>query len=481
MALDVEKLIADQQAARAAAEAQKAEADKINAALKASKRGNKNTLAKVSNQLNYANALSQTIADMEGKLTAYATSIGRGDKLSLGDQKEFDKLLVDYKSADKTYQKTIKDVNTVLAKAPSPTSVEIKSGKAQIAPTTEEVAAGAKPIIKETTKQTPDDFKGLIKNARVDIQKMSGPERLDLANKLASIGKAAPKTQEFTDALVQQYISLVGAAQAYYNSNKEFPTVDGYLAEQQRQIAAVGGLGGTGGGGGAANLPYGQIYDKTAAKAKVNDIVKSVLNRDATKEEIADLSAKIIKAQKDNPYKTVNGRTVGGLNVDQFLTDLVQATPEFATKKQARQDLTAQGIQSTALANGIKLSEAQLKNYSDRVKNGEDIKTIQTQIRNTAGLGQPDTIKKMLADGTDLDTVYDPYRRMMATSLGITPDSITLDDPTLRMAIGPDKEMSLYDYKKAIRQDNRWKYSQEANDEVTNMISQVKRDFGFMG
>jgi hypothetical protein len=70
---------------------------------------------------------------------------------------------------------------------------------------------------------------------------------------------------------------------------------------------------------------------------------------------------------------------------------------------------------------------------------------------------------------------------MMATSLGLTTDSITLDDPTLRMAIGPDKEMSLYDYKKAIRQDNRWKYSQEANDEVSNMINQVKRDFGFMG
>ena len=69
----------------------------------------------------------------------------------------------------------------------------------------------------------------------------------------------------------------------------------------------------------------------------------------------------------------------------------------------------------------------------------------------------------------------------MASSLGINPETITLDDPTLRMAIGPDKEMSTYDYKRAIRTDNRWKYSQEANDEVTNMINQVKRDFGFMG
>ena len=86
-----------------------------------------------------------------------------------------------------------------------------------------------------------------------------------------------------------------------------------------------------------------------------------------------------------------------------------------------------------------------------------------------------------MAAGTDLETIYAPYKRALANSLGINENTITLDDPTLRMAIGPDKEMSLYDYKKAIRQDNRWKYSQEANDEVTNMINQVKRDFGFMG
>lgn len=334
-------------------------------------------------------------------------------------------------------------------------------------------------VTPKITQQAPDDFKGLIKDARADIKKMSNADRLDIANKLLSINIKVPKSGEFTDALVQGYTQLLGAAQGYYNSNKEFPTVQGYLAEQQRQLGITGA--GTNGTSGAANLPYGQIYDKTAAKAKVNEIVKSVLNREATDKEISSLSAQIIKAQKDNPYRTVNGRTVGGLNVDQFLTDLVQATPEFATKKQAKQDAISQDIESSMRANGLSIIPEQVKSYAERVKNGEDIKTIKAQIRNKAGLGQPDTIKKMLADGDDLDTIYDPYRRLMATSLGITPDSITLDDPTLRMAIGPDREMSLYDYKKAIRQDNRWKYSQEANDEVTNMISQVKRDFGFMG
>jgi hypothetical protein len=332
----------------------------------------------------------------------------------------------------------------------------------------------------KTPEQKPEDFAGLIKTAPDFIRKMSGPERKLLAQSLNdSLGLKLPVTELIDPgALLGAYQRAISGAQARYNTFKDIFSVDQFLAQKKLETAAVNAAGGS---SGAANLPYGQIYDKTAAKAKVNEIVKSVLNREATDKEISSLSAQIIKAQKDNPYRTVNGRTVGGLNVDQFLTDIVQAMPEYASKKQAQQDLTAQGINSTALANGIKLTDAQLKTYSDRVKNGEDIKTIESQIRNAAGLGHPDSIKKMLADGTDLTTIYDPYRRVMATSLGVTPDSITLDDPTLRMAIGPDKEMSLYDFKKAIRQDNRWKYSQEANDEVTNMVNQVKRDFGFMG
>jgi hypothetical protein len=173
--------------------------------------------------------------------------------------------------------------------------------------------------------------------------------------------------------------------------------------------------------------------------------------------------------------------TVGGLNAEQFITDIITAGEEYVSKKQAKQDLVADGIQETLNANGLSYKPGQLKVYADRVKNGEDIKVIESEIRNIASLGQPDAIKKLMAAGTDLETIYAPYKRAMATSLGVNAETINLDDPTLRMAIGPDKEMSLYEYKKAIRQDKRWQYSQEANDEVTDMVNQIKRDFGFMG
>jgi hypothetical protein len=155
--------------------------------------------------------------------------------------------------------------------------------------------------------------------------------------------------------------------------------------------------------------------------------------------------------------------------------------PEYETKKLAKEDLTTRDIAETARLNGLNLSQNELNSYSKRIKNGEDLKVIENEIRTVAGMGQPDAIKNMLAAGTNLDTLYSPYKRVMASSLDLDPNAISLDDPTLRAAIGPDKEMSLYDFKKAVRKDNRWKYSQEANDEVSEMISQVKRDFGFMG
>ena len=135
----------------------------------------------------------------------------------------------------------------------------------------------------------------------------------------------------------------------------------------------------------------------------------------------------------------------------------------------------------TALANGVTLGEDSIVNFEQRLKSGENIDAIKNSIREIASLGMPDNIKKLIATGVDLSTIYSPYKRAMAASLDLDPNTISLDDPTLRMAIGPDKEMSLYDYQKAVRKDNRWKYSQEANDEVSAMVNQVKRDFGFMG
>jgi hypothetical protein len=41
--------------------------------------------------------------------------------------------------------------------------------------------------------------------------------------------------------------------------------------------------------------------------------------------------------------------------------------------------------------------------------------------------------------------------------------------------------MSLYDYQKMLRKDNRWQYTDQAKQEVSQTALKVLRDFGFQG
>jgi hypothetical protein len=256
------------------------------------------------------------------------------------------------------------------------------------------------------------------------------------------------------------------------------------------------------GGGQVASPPQSYISSASQAKGDINKIFGDLLGRQATDKELKALTSILNDAQKKNPSKYVDGVTYGGLDKDQFLLDLVTSGKYDANPKAspiilgniAKEISKYQGtinqqsalkledsLNNVANSNGISLSMNQLITYRDRIEKGEDVDLIKNDIRSIASLGQPDSIKKLMQSGTDLETIYSPYKRIMASSLDVNPETITLDDPTLRMAIGPDKEMSIYDYKKAVRADNRWKYSQEANNEVSEMVNQVKRDFGFMG
>jgi len=261
--------------------------------------------------------------------------------------------------------------------------------------------------------------------------------------------------------------------------------------------------------GAAASPPQSYVSSATQAKSDINAVFKDILGREASDKELTALTTILNDAQKKNPSTYINGVTYGGLDKNQFLIDTItsgkyEAKPTaypgilgnlatevagFASAAKAKKIGTEaavnlsnkQSILATAINNAINLSDDQVQGYLDAIKGGKDIAVIQQELRDVASLGMPDSVKKLITAGTDLNAIYSPYKRIMGSSLDIDPNTISLDDATLRMAIGPDKEMSLYDFKKAVRKDNRWKYSEEANDEVSAMINQVKRDFGFMG
>jgi hypothetical protein len=153
-----------------------------------------------------------------------------------------------------------------------------------------------------------------------------------------------------------------------------------------------------------------------------------------------------------------------------------------------------QTLQGIAKANGFSLKDI-LPNISAITAGGDletavlrgladgsiDINRVAQDARMLASQGQPDYVRNLLNQGYDLEAVYAPYRKLMATTLDLNPDQIDLNDPTLRSAITDKGDMNLYDFKKNLRKDNRWQYTSDAREEVGNSALKVLQDFGFQG
>lgn len=165
-----------------------------------------------------------------------------------------------------------------------------------------------------------------------------------------------------------------------------------------------------------------------------------------------------------------------------YVTAKIKYEPNTILSGQAGKDLA--DLKATAKANGMDLDKAfgtSIQGWLQKLAQGESVDTYKQIIRNAAKLGMPDKVASLLDNGVDLQTIYDPYRNLMANTLEINPNTIGLDDPTLRSAITPTGETSLYDFAKQLRNDNRWQYTQQAHSEVSNATQQVLKDFGFMG
>lgn len=148
----------------------------------------------------------------------------------------------------------------------------------------------------------------------------------------------------------------------------------------------------------------------------------------------------------------------------------------------AGQNLTT--LRAVARANGFDLDTVfkdSVDTWLDKIAKGESIETFKSVIRNTAKAGLPDRVASLLDQGVDLETIYSPYKRIMSAVLEISPESINLNDPTLRAGIGPDKEISLYEYQRMLRKDPRWQYTNNAREDVSNAALTVLRNFGFQG
>lgn len=426
----------------------------------------------------------------------------------------------------------------------------------------------------------------IIDELAAELYNATDEERLEIAKLLKNARYNVPLTGKYNKALADAYTT------AFYNADNQSKqtgqpiTVRNFLEQEGAAAAAAESRAGK-----PSTTISERVYTKDQAAGLIQDAFEKLLNRKATRQEVASLTKELTKALKDNPsttkYETRNGRTfqttTPGLDPEDFLIDKITGTEEFRRRELTSPELqrrlderreferstkglnpqeamtaranTAYGrgieetkarieeallesggvadpeqldaiatqvydraiedkptlvrkliretikfdpdqrlggiagrslqeLKATAAANGIDLNRvfgSELQDWLRKINAGEDIETYKQTIRDVAKIGLPETVGKLVDRGVDLETIYSPYKRTMAAVLEINPESITLDDPTLRSAIGPDREMSLYDFQRNLRQDPRWEFTDAARSEVSGLVNRVLKDFGFVG
>jgi hypothetical protein len=241
-------------------------------------------------------------------------------------------------------------------------------------------------------------------------------------------------------------------------------------------------------------VTQGRATGTTDYEQKINKIVRNIQAkaRELNGVEIPDDQAKLM-AKDLYIYNLDNDPAVLTERLVRFIrpsAGMIGGVPTTGYGGQALQNY--QALQAVAKANGMRIEDLLPRDAMGNPMTAEgtleqlalgkiDINRIAQDARKLAALGQPDFVKDLLGQGYDLETIYSPYRNTMANILELDPNTISLSDAGLRMGISKEGDMNLYDYERALRNDGRWQYTQQARGEVADVALRVLRDFGFTG
>ncbi len=144
-------------------------------------------------------------------------------------------------------------------------------------------------------------------------------------------------------------------------------------------------------------------------------------------------------------------------------------------------------LKNAAYANGLTYSDGWYQAAARAVNS--DLGTEEDYLREiteqAAGKWAPWAQK--IRGGMSAYEIASPYINEMAQTLELSPVNITLDDPFISQALmgiddkGNAAPMSLWDFKRKLRNDPRWMNTDQAQNQVSGTASAVMRMFGLRG
>lgn len=531
MAIDVDKLIEDtkkkQAEAKKNAATARAEAEKDKTTAKAA--------AEAKVKSDYADTLRPRLEDYEARLKIYANRIARGDKFDTVEQREFDRLVKEYKSVSTAIDKAVKDSYDIVVKARKTRAEEATKDRTKPG-ATKSTAGPTGPVTLQATKTAEQTAKD---EANIAAGKAKGkmPKTPTGDGILTPSGKAIPGSFDPALARAGEEVDRPGSPNIPAKSERDLASLlrqtefwydlPDYLFKTVPKLGELLVKAVNEGWDDDKFLSQAKLttwWQQNSAPIRTRIIARAKFNelqaggQDASKTEYAMDTATIKRSVQararqlgsnldENAINQIVARIYDGflendtVAIDSFIAPYIgKVTSIVGTgtgmqptgySGQALQNY--QALQAVAKANGLgikdilpRLSVLPGQNLDDvvlqKLATGElDINRLAQDARMIAAQGSPDYVKNLLQQGYDLEQIYSPYKNVMAQLLELNPDEIELNDNTLRSAIGQDREMNVYDFKKALRKDSRWQYTENAREEVANSVLGVLRDFGFQG
>jgi hypothetical protein len=478
----------------------------------------------------HATALKPQLEEYEFKLDLFARKIAKGDKLTVIEEKEIEDITKKYESLKKSYDEARQDavdmyygrIQTPVTKTGKKVAAEVKAGKpatSVVEPSNVVTGTPAKPVktpaattpaatpattpATGTTPGKPAKNQPRSKTTATELARESGElygsVKADDARtaelEASASGIITSPDLQLSQALFNNVPGLKAIYDEYVDpkskmTDKEFIkriNNDTWFLKNSKEIRArfvqlynYQDLKKSGLADGSTD------YEKQIAKIEDNLRKNAVI----LGSDIASNPSELTKIA-ENLYITDRSED------DSFITDLLAARirPVGGTlggkgttnySGQALQNYNA--LVKAARDNGFQVADiipgrANVDQLLQNIAAGKiDINRVIGDARTLASQGQPQYVRDLLAQGYNLNQVYAPYRQTMANILEIgDPDQIDLNDPILRNAITDKGDMNLYDFKKELRKDNRWQYTENAKQEVSDAALGVLRDFGFQG
>ena len=515
MAIDLNKLVEDTKKKQAEAKA------KADAAKKASEKTKADAAAaaKYKSLNGRADALRKSSKSFEDTIKRYARKIALGDKLEVLEQDELDNALAQYQKLQAEITKTQQDaynLYTGRTESPAPVTAPVGATKPTTGGTPTGTAAPIPTAPATTTPTVVETPKSKVKQKSKDTTGTKTPVKTPA--KTESKPSATEPTGPTT--VPQTLESLLQKTEFWFDLPdyifKTVPEIGDLLVkainnnwDEKTFLSSI-----------KLTKWWQQnsepIRQRIIARAKFNELQGS--GQDASKTEYAmdtaaikrnvQARARTLGANLDeNAINQVVARIYDGfleddtVAVDSFIAPYIGKVTSIVgtglgiqpTGYSGQALRNYQSLQAIAKANGLKVSDI-LPRLSvlpgqtlddvvlQKLATGElDINRLAQDARNIAAQGTPDYVKGLLQQGYDLEQIFAPYKNVMGSLLELNPDEIDLNDTTLRSAIGQDREMNIYDFKKALRKDSRWQYTQNAREEVATSVLGILRDFGFQG